>query len=121
MFNKRLHAALNLLNEKGVKKYISSPLLYRGLWKLGIKIPPPLFSTFWNNFLVDAIFMSVFWGIWMTIIVWDSGVGPIAKILSIIFVGIFIGYYKASLTKKLQREHHLPTWEDLQLPSETSP
>ncbi len=120
MFNKRLKVALDLLNEKGVKKYISSPLLYRCLWKLGLKVIPPPFCTFGSNFLVNAIFMSVFWGIWMIFIVWDSGVSLIAKIISIIFVGIFIGYYKASLTRKIQRDHHLPRWEDLQVSSETS-
>ena len=37
----------------GVSDYLAAPFLYRGLWKLGVKEPPPIFTSFVRGLLVQ--------------------------------------------------------------------
>ncbi len=51
-FGQRLQQALAMLDGKGLPRGTSAPLLYRLLWKLGFRVPPPLMMGFVPNALL---------------------------------------------------------------------
>ncbi|ALJ26998.1 transmembrane protein [Stenotrophomonas acidaminiphila] len=55
-FGQRLQRALVMLDGKGLPRGTSAPLLYRGLWKLGFRVPPPLMMGFFPNALLMGAF-----------------------------------------------------------------
>jgi len=105
-FNPKLKAALKRLSATGMWRSNYAPPLYRLLWRLGVKIPPPHF--------LPPIFHFIFWFILVglfnevnhiisyshTIVVLPAVAGVIA--------GSLMAWHYASASRK----HGLPSWSD---------
>ena len=48
------------MRQKGVRSWTAAPPIYRLLWRLGIKVRPPLFASFRSLFLALGHLLFVF-------------------------------------------------------------
>lgn len=113
-FEAKKSAAIALMEARGLERSTHSPALLRGMWKLGLRIPPPHFATFWVNALYMALFFGVAWGATMWVVSWSGagktvGEAMVASVLAGVAFGLFMGAYYASARKR----HRLPAWESL--------
>ena len=60
---------------RGAKRSELRPPLFRLLWALGARVPPPLFASGMQQFLVHGIMGGFFWGTFMWILVWRDSPG----------------------------------------------
>ena len=60
---------------RGAKKSGLRPPLFRLLWTLGSRVPPPLYATGGQQFLVHGLMAGAFWGTFMWILVWRDSPG----------------------------------------------
>ena len=58
------------LGKEGMSPYTVAPPLFRLLWALGLRVPPPLFLGFFTVALVAGFFFGLFWGAFMWLIQW---------------------------------------------------
>jgi len=113
-FEQRREAALRLLDEAGVEPWSSRPRLWRLLWRLGAKIPPPLFMSAWARALFSALTFAIIWGTLMWILIWRAQkISPLAALASAVFVGFFVGGMSAALAARKRRKLSLPQWGQL--------
>jgi hypothetical protein len=104
---------------KGIKKSTLAPPLYRFLWKLGVKISPPLFSSFIFLFLFQGIFFGILMGIFICAFAWiirrfvdNSGFTFIGAIYSSVIGSIIFGLVMATYTRNRAKKYKLPLWKD---------
>ena len=69
-FEEKLAAALTLLESTGIRRRKYAPPLYRLLWRLGVKLPPPLFNRFATNFVFMGTWFSIGLGLLMWLVTW---------------------------------------------------
>jgi len=67
-FEKKIEIYIQDMTERGWKKWSSSPPLYRLFWKLGWKVPPPIFNSFGKNFVLHGLWFGVFMWFWFLLI-----------------------------------------------------
>ena len=97
----------------GVPPTTSAPPLWRLLWRLGIQIPPPLFTRFLPLALFMGILFGAFWGLFMWLFLWSRQSIAIGIILGASAVaGLLFGLCMADYFRHLARKHHLPLWAD---------
>ena len=101
------------LPQKGIRKFKFAPPIYRLLWKMNIKIPPPHFSSFiflfLFNFLYFLIFMGIFGGLWLF---WRQENLSINYLLPLFVISILFGLSTGGHYKYSARKHNLPLWKD---------
>ncbi len=112
-FNDKIVKMEQELHEKGIKKSTFAPIGYRMMWSLGIKITPPLFTSFISNFLFTGIQFGFFWGILMYFFQWRNLERSflsmfVTSLAAGILFGLFISFYYRYLRKK----YNLPEWDD---------
>lgn len=61
-FRAKLDAGLHLLASTGMSRMMYAPPLFRLFWRLGIRLPPPLFLGLFGSLMVNAlaVFLTVF-------------------------------------------------------------
>lgn len=114
MFKDKLEQALTFLESKGVNKYSANPLHLRPLWKLGIRVTPPLLSTFRYNLIVHTIYMCLFWMLMMSLFGFVGEQSLSGLVIQSIIIGPILGYYYATRFRKIQSEYQLPHWSELE-------
>ena len=62
-FEQKLDAALALLASTGIYRSNYAPPLYRFLWWLGVKVPPPHFRSFAANFAITGSYFAIISGV----------------------------------------------------------
>ena len=112
-FDARLQQALALLDSKGLGKSAYAPPLFRLLWKLGVKVPPPHMAGFAFNSLLMGGFFGVFWSLLMWLMLWGRQGMPlvIAAITALVAGGLFgltMGWY----IRYSARKRAIPRWRD---------
>jgi ABC-type branched-subunit amino acid transport system permease subunit len=103
------------LGQKGVGRYTIAPLLYRLLWRLGIKVRPPLFASFWSLVVITGLG----YGLLLFVLMWPfvrqtepvSAVVGTAALAAVLF-GLFMAVYYRARAQKLG----LQRWEDYPRP-----
>ena len=101
------------LPRRGILKSSYAPPHYKILWMLGIRIPPPIFSSFITLFLAQASFFAVFWGVLMYLMVWrKQDITLELMVSSACVVGMLFGLITAALIKRQAKKHNLPSWKD---------
>jgi Family of unknown function (DUF6404) len=101
------------LRERGIKKGLAAPPVYRFLWKFGFHVAPPHFATFAANALLLGIFYAVFWGILMWLLFWRrENISTAAAIIASACFGLVMGVASAISYRRKARELSLPRWED---------
>jgi hypothetical protein len=112
-FQEKLKAALGLLASTGIWRSQYAPPLYRLLWKLGAKIPPPHFLSFTANFVRAGILF----GVLMWFILWSQshqGRSAYAGFAVALLGGLFFGLSMAAYYHYSARKHGIPLWRDFQ-------
>jgi len=112
----------NLQREKAIQHLLSlgiprediAPRLQRGLWRLGLDVPPPFFASFWQNFFVTGVCYVVMWGGPMWALHWSKdGMSPLIGVICAIVAGAIFGLISATSCEKAKRKNGLPAWRDL--------
>jgi len=107
----RIRAALRLLDDKGLPRTQSAPLLHRTLWRMGVAVPPPILAGFRTNALVQGLLFGLFWCALMWLLLWQSGERPLGLLLGAgLLAGGLFGVVMAFLMRSLQRQRRLPEW-----------
>lgn len=89
-FNRKKQRALKIMAEKGMWRSNYAPPLHRLLWKLGVNMPPPPFTSFWTNVLLFGSSFGLTWGIFMWFSVWQAQCASLITVLiSAALAGLF--------------------------------
>ena len=97
----------------GVSKSTSAPPAWRLLWRLGVEVPPPLFTPFVPSALGMGAFFAVFWGLFMWAVLWARQGMPVSLIaVTALTAGALFGFIMAAYFRHLAREHRLPSWAE---------
>jgi hypothetical protein len=114
-FEERKALAIAIMDSKKMWKSNYAPPLLRGLWKLGLKIPPFPFIPFWKNFVGFGSFFGIGWGTIMWFVSWkDMEMFPHVAVIFSSIAGIFFGFWMAGFHWWRKRVNKLPDWKDLE-------
>ncbi len=101
------------LPQKGLGKLTIAPPIYRLLWKMNIKIPPPHFSSFIFLFIFLFIFYTIFLGIFGGLsLIWRQENLSIDYLLSLFVPGILFGLFMGGYYKYSAKKHKIPLWKN---------
>lgn len=110
-FERKKKRALAIMESKKMWRSNYAPPLLRALWKLGLKIPPLPFASFWQ---VMGFGFGLVWGLVMWFFVWQGmGVQPSSAIFRSIFGGILCGVMTAAFHWWRKKANNLPDWKNL--------
>jgi hypothetical protein len=113
-FRVQLDRSLAVLSARGLSRLHAAPLLFRLLWKLGVKVRPPHFLGFASTAIVYGGWFAGAWGVLMWVLVWSQqgiGIGGVA--LRAAGAGACFGLTMAWFYARERREFALPAWESL--------
>lgn len=71
IFEQKKEHAIAIMKSKNMWKSNYAPPLIRGLWKIGLKIPPLPFMPFFQVVLLTGIFFGPLYGVFMWVSVWE--------------------------------------------------
>jgi hypothetical protein len=97
------------LGALGVPRSTFAPPIYRALWRLGIPVPPPLFTGYLALTLFQGSLFALFWGIPMWVFT-RSFVPALYIVAGSLGSGLLFGLVMAALVRRKARELRLPTW-----------
>jgi len=113
-FERKKERALAILESKSMWRSNYAPPLLRGLWKLGLKIPPLPFASFWQITSIMGLMFSLLWGLTMWFSTWQGmDVNPFWAIFRCLSVGILFGLIMAAFHGWRKKVNKLPDWQDL--------
>ena len=98
----------------GVRRSAYAPPFYRALWRLGIDLPPPLFSGFFAIAWPGGAFFGAAWGLAFWVFARVAGL-PIPDLfigVTALACGPLFGLAMASLVRREARRLGLPRWSD---------
>lgn len=112
-FDLRLGQALALLQTKGLGRSTYAPPLFRLLWKLGIRVPPPHMAGFACNSLLMGGFFGVFWALLMWMMLWGRQGMPLSVVaIAALLAGALFGLSMAWYMRYSARKRAIPRWQD---------
>lgn len=99
------------MRARGLPPGTAVPPLWKLLWRMGIRIPPPLFLGFWLNALSLGAIFGVLWGVMMWLLVWSAQGMSVAWAFSgALLAAVLFGVTMAALMRHFSRKHALPSW-----------
>ncbi len=114
-FGRRLQRALAMLDGKGLPRSTSAPLLYRLLWKLGFRVPPPPMAGFASTALLTGAFFGPVWGLAMWLMMWRRSQMPVGMVLlAMVLAGVPFGLAMGLHGRRNARRRGIPLWRDFQ-------
>jgi len=114
-FGQRLQRAQAMLDGKGLPRGTSAPLLYRLLWKLGFRVPPPLMMGLVPNALLMGGFFGPVWGLLMWLMLWRRSQMPVGMVLlAAVLTGVLFGLSMGLYGRWNARRRGIPLWRDFQ-------
>ena len=109
----KLEAMYRHMAVLGVSKSTAAPPAWRLLWRLGVEVPPPLFTPFMSSALAMGAFFGLFWGLGMWAALWARQGVPLAVMAaSALAAGALFGLIMAAYYRHLARKHGLPAWAE---------
>lgn len=97
----------------GVPASTAAPSAWRLLWRLGVEVPPPLFTPFWTGALAMGTVFGVFWGLLMWAIQWAHQGMPLSLMAVLtLLAGVLFGLSMAVYFRHVSRKHRLPRWTE---------
>lgn len=113
-FEQKKERAIALMESKNMWKSSYAPPLIRGLWKLGLKIPPLPFMPFWQTTLITGIFFGPAWGLIMWFFSWEHMEMSLSgAIFASFMAGILFGILMAAFHKWRKKSNKLPEWNEI--------
>jgi hypothetical protein len=120
-FRAQLDRSLAMLSARGLAHRHAAPLLFRLLWKLGIRVRPPHFLGFFHIVLVYGTWFTCAWGVFMWVLVWSQqGLDFRGVALRSGGAGAAFGLMMAWFYTRERREFGLPAWESFGGDEQTS-
>ena len=114
-FESRRDQALKLLGSTGIWRSNYEPPILRGLWKIGVRVPPPHFVPFWKTALFAALWFGGVWGAFMWLTFWSRQGFPAAvALVTAAVAGACFGLCMALYYAHGRRKHRLPEWSTLE-------
>ncbi|WP_147199055.1 DUF6404 family protein [Pantoea sp. MBD-2R] len=111
-FKLKKDRAIAIMAKKGMWQSLYAPPCHLFLWKMGISVAPPPFSSFWSNFLCFTSVNTTYWGIVMWIVFWEGRREELfSALMTIIVVGIVAGLVMSALEFWRGKANHLPEWD----------
>ena len=117
-FQEKIDAMIEDLQEKGVKKRVAAPLIYRFLWKLNIKVRPPLFLESILDYSVMIIVNLLFYIISVNFLLFLYGLTGFADFPNMLTfkISILAGGFTILVilvqSKHRAKKLNLPEWEE---------
>jgi hypothetical protein len=111
-FEQKLTAAIALLESTSILRDSYAPPLFRLLWRLGFRVPPPHFLDFTTNFVFASSFFSVMWGFLMWLAEWPRQGLSLGIAGSAISAGLLFGLGMAGYDRYVARKYRIPLWRD---------
>jgi hypothetical protein len=100
------------LRKQGMSPYTVAPPLFRLLWALGFKVPPPLFLGFLTLTLLTGASFGILWGVVMWQLQWQAWHVPLGlKVIIATGVGLMFGLYMATYFRWKAKHLRLPPWD----------
>ena len=93
----------------GVPDRVARPPIYRGLWKIGVPVRPPLYSEPVSSIIISGLILGSLWGGIMRLISWES-MTPSGVLVSLGF-GLINALFFRWLLNRQRRRYSLPSWE----------
>ncbi|WP_437357683.1 DUF6404 family protein [Inquilinus limosus] len=113
-FEEKLTNAESLIAAKKIPQHKAIPSIYRLLWRIGVKVPPPHFATLWQNICLEGVPFGVIWGFFIWLILWRNDERYAwAIVLAPAVAGFLFGTIMASRYRSEARTHAFPRWKDL--------
>jgi len=113
-FESKKSRAIAIMKKKGMWPSIYAPPCHVFLWKMGVAVAPPPFSSFWNNFLCFTGVNTPFWGMVMWVVFWKGKREDLfSATVTILTVGIVCGLVMAALESWRGKANHLPAWSEV--------
>ena len=113
-FVRKKERALAIMESKKMWRSNYAPPLLRGLWKLGLKIPPLPFAPCWQVTFIMGFGFGLVWGPVMWFFTWQGmGVEPSWAILRSLSGGILFGVMMAAFHGWRKKANNLPDWKNL--------
>ncbi len=109
--------ALQAMADANVPAGMRAPPMHRLLWRMGLRVPPPLLASFSANLFVMGGLFGVLWGVlWRALmgLVLDLGSLTLGiTIGSAVMAGLLFGVLMALLMQHQRRRYQLPAWKTL--------
>lgn len=113
-FERRKQKAIALMDSRKMWRSNYAPPLLRGLWKLGLKIPPTPFMSFRHVLVLMSVWYSVVWGLVMYFCTWRAqGMPPLVACVHSLCAGLFFGFFMALFHLWRKKVNGLPDWSEL--------
>lgn len=113
-YESKLKAASQELYEKGVWKTHYNPPIAKFLIKLGMRIPPPHYQTFWDNFIISMATFATVWGTLNWFVIWQKEGKPILEaIFMSLLGGVLFGLIMAVFYYVRRKQLQLTDWRRL--------
>ena len=101
-----------MLSARGLSRHHTEPLLFRLLWKCGVRVRPPHFLGFAQIAGVYGTGFACAWGVFMWVLVWSQqGLDFQGVALRSAGAGAAFGLMMAWFYTRERREFALPAWE----------
>lgn len=114
-FEDKKERAIAIMENKKMWSSNYAPPLLRVLWKIGVKVPPLPFASFWQITLLMGILFGPLWGLLMWFFLWRSmGVPPTVAISISIVAGGGFGFLMAVYHGWRKKANKLPDWNSLE-------
>jgi Family of unknown function (DUF6404) len=109
----KVSKVISELRARDIGKMTIAPPAFQLAWKLGLKIPPPLFLGFFTTALMMGTFFGVFWGLFMWLAFWkQQGMSGELVLSASAAAGILFGFAMAGYLRWKARQLGLPRWSD---------
>lgn len=109
--------ALQAMADANVPAGMRAPPLHRLLWRMGLRVPPPLLASFSANLFVMGGLFGLLWsGLWQALmwLLFELGPFPLAiTVGSAVMAGLLFGLLMALLMQYQRRRYRLPAWKTL--------
>jgi hypothetical protein len=115
-FEVRKAAALRLLAQTSMRQRDYAPPLFRLLWRLGVRIPPPHFMGFVPSAVLFGVTFALICAplIWLLTLVlpWPE-MGLPSLLFRAALAGLIFGLWIAARFARTRRKFQFPKWNDL--------
>jgi hypothetical protein len=112
-FEKKLAAALALLEATPIQRSNYAPPLFRFLWRVGVRVPPPHFLGFTANFFITGAFFGIVLGATLWFALWSlSGISSWLAVSAATFAGVLFGLCMAGYYRFGAHKERIPLWND---------
>jgi len=109
--------ALQAMADANVPAGMRAPPLHRLLWRMGLRVPPPLLASFSTNLLLMGGLFGLLWSVLWQALMWllfELGPFPLAiTVGSAVMAGLVFGVMMALLMRYQRRRYQLPAWKTL--------